>query len=183
MKIYTKTGDKGETSLFGGDRVKKNNLRLESYGTVDELNSILGVVVSLTNNTEIKKLLTSIQNQLFNVGADLATPIDKTNSRNSITPISPKSISELEVSIDYFEQSLEPLTSFILPGGNTAASFIHFARSVCRRAERICVSLSELVEINPKIVVYLNRLSDLLFVLARYENSVSGNRDIYWKKD
>jgi len=178
MKIYTKTGDKGETSLFGGQRVLKNDLRVECYGTVDELNSVLGLAVTEITESEIIKVIQKIQNDLFDLGSELATPINK----KSIPRISSGNISYLEKSIDKFEKQLPELKQFILPGGTKGASLLHLARSVCRRGERLVVSLSKNVSISDDIVIYLNRLSDLLFVLARFENFVQNFPDINWEK-
>ncbi len=180
MKIYTKTGDKGETSLFGGKRVKKDDARIEAYGTVDELNSVLGLVSSFTENKEIKEIVENLQQQLFTVGADLATPIEKTDSKR-IKRVSEELTIELEKLVDNVDEKIPELRNFILPGGNKAASLLHFARTICRRAERRVIALSEKENINDAIVVYLNRLSDLLFVMARYENYLSGTKEIDWE--
>lgn len=182
MKIYTKTGDKGETSLFGGQRVPKSDLRVDAYGTVDELNAVLGMVISELNDAELKVLFGSIQNELFALGSDLATPLEKDKKIKSVPRIDEAFILNLELLIDRYDEKLPALKNFILPGGSRAAALIHFARTVCRRAERKAVDLAAKVDIGDYIVVYLNRLSDLLFVLARYENSVSGNKDITWNK-
>jgi cob(I)alamin adenosyltransferase len=179
MKIYTKTGDKGDTSLFGGQRVPKDALRIEAYGTVDELNSALGVVRADNANSGIDKILGQIQNQLFNLGADLATP--RANEKKSIKRIEPKEVHALEKFIDSLEPKLKPLRSFILPGGLPTAARLQLARTVCRRAERIVVRLSRNEDIGEHITVYLNRLSDLLFVLARYANHVANVPETKWK--
>ncbi|MBI5216031.1 MAG: cob(I)yrinic acid a,c-diamide adenosyltransferase [Ignavibacteriae bacterium] len=178
MKIYTKTGDKGETSLFGGKRVTKDALRIEAYGTVDELNSMLGVCRSLNSVQEIDSILNDLQQSLFTLGADLATPSDVQNK--SVTRIQETDIRPLEHTIDSISEKLQPLTSFILPGGNRAAAMIHLARTVCRRAERLVVQLSHEEEINRESIVFLNRLSDLLFVLARYVNALSNTSEVKW---
>jgi cob(I)alamin adenosyltransferase len=180
MKIYTKTGDTGNTSLFGGQRVPKDALRIDAFGSVDELNSALGVVLSDVSDAELKKVINKIQNTLFEVGADLATPrsIEKTNVRR----IKPDDAKELESVIDTLEQRLEPLTSFVLPGGSKTASGLHVARTVCRRAERAVVRLSREEETGEGILVYLNRLSDLLFVLARWSNKMANIPEIPWNK-
>ena len=180
MKIYTKTGDKGETSLFGGQRVFKDDVRVDCYGTVDELNSVLGLAVTEVTESEIIKVIQKIQNDLFDLGSELATPIIK--NKENIPRISSGNISYLENSIDRFEVQLPELKQFILPGGTKGASLLHFARSVCRRGERLVVSLSKNVSISYDIVIYLNRLSDLLFVLARFENFVQNFPDINWEK-
>jgi cob(I)alamin adenosyltransferase len=178
MKIYTKTGDKGETSLFGGARVPKDAVRIEAYGVVDELNSVLGVVRALRPKKKIDDVLKKIQHDLFTLGADLATPNQK--KRSSIPRIENADCDSLEKMIDTFELSLRPLKAFILPGGTVAASQLHFARTVCRRAERSVVRLSRMEYIGDDVIVYLNRLSDLLFVLSRYANRVEGKKEVQW---
>ncbi len=182
MKIYTKTGDKGTTALFGGMRVAKDNLRIESYGTVDELNSILGVVLTSIEDDKLIETIRTIQNHLFNLGSDLATPILNNEKISHIERIDNNITEYLENKIDFFEAQLEPLTNFILPGGTKSAAFLHFARTVCRRAERLIVSLDNKEKINKNIVIYLNRLSDLLFVLARYSNQQNDIPDVIWQK-
>lgn len=178
MKIYTKTGDGGQTSLFGGKRVAKDSLRIEAYGSVDELNSQLGAVRSLGPPAEIDSLLHRIQNDLFVLGADLATPLSRKPSR--LQRIQQLHVAELETVIDEFEQSLKPLKAFILPGGSQVGALLHVARTVCRRAERLTVRLSRKEQIGKPPVVYLNRLSDLLFVLARYANKLSESEETMW---
>ncbi len=178
MKIYTKTGDTGETSLFGGQRVKKYNLRIEAYGTIDELNSYIGLIRDQKLDKKYFDVLIKIQNQLFTIGAMLATPPDKEKlksgkDRLQIPKISKNDIALLEVEIDAMNTSLKPMTHFILPGGHQTVSFCHIARCICRRAERITVELNENEPVNEGILIYLNRLSDYLFVLARkltYDN-------------
>lgn len=179
MKIYTKTGDKGDTSLVGGQRVPKDALRIEAYGTVDELNSVLGVVLAGDADPELHTFLTPVQNQLFDLGADLATP--RSVQRKNIRRIEPKDAHPLEKIIDAIEPRLKPLRSFILPGGSPLAAQLHFARTVCRRAERTVVRLSRNEDIGEGITIYLNRLSDLLFVLARYVNQKANIPEIKWK--
>ncbi|MFZ1291490.1 MAG: cob(I)yrinic acid a,c-diamide adenosyltransferase, partial [Melioribacteraceae bacterium] len=171
MKIYTKTGDDGSTSLFGGTRVQKNNIRINAYGTVDELNSVIGLALSYKVSEEVKFELQEIQNTLFQIGSELASP--ENVKSDLIKKTSEEEISYLESLIDKFDENLPPLKNFILPGGIESASYLHFARTVCRRAERIIVELKEKENINNHILVYLNRSSDLLFVLARYENFVT----------
>ncbi len=180
MKIYTKTGDDGTTALVGGERVSKDSLRVECYGTVDELNSILGLVNAETINNSVKELLITIQNKLFTMGGELATPSNK-NDLNNLKLVT-EDILLLEYNIDKYENKLEQLKQFILPGGSKGASLLHFARSVCRRAERLVTSLSQNEKISENILIYLNRLSDLLFVLARFENNVNQIPDIPWQK-
>ena len=178
MKIYTKTGDKGETSLAGGKRVLKNSLRIEAYGTVDELNSIIGICRSLHPPKEIDSILDRIQNDLFTLGADLAAPAGTSN----IKRIEPEYINRLEQFIDSIEPTLEPLRNFILPGGMQCAATAHFARTVCRRAERLVVQLSQEDNIGSQPVIYLNRLSDLLFVIARKINALNGTTETMWSQ-
>lgn len=181
MKIYTKTGDDGTTGLFGGGRVSKDALRIESYGTVDELNSVIGIVRSAKPPKALDEILHQIQNDLFNLGADLATPYDVQN--NYISRVQAAHIEKLERSIDAIDAQLTELTNFILPGGIPAAAYLHLARNVCRRAERLTVSLSKEELIGPFVITYLNRLSDLLFVLARWANKLAGEDEVKWSKD
>lgn len=182
MKIYTKTGDKGETSLFGGKRVWKDDLRIQAYGTVDELNSILGVAITEIKNEELKEVIGSIQHELFTVGSDLAAPLERNNTIFVIPRIDPNFVLRLEKFIDKFDSQLPILKNFILPGGLKSSALLHHARTICRRAEREVVALSKTDAINYEIEVYLNRLSDLLFVLARFENFSNGSSDIFWQK-
>lgn len=179
MKIYTKTGDKGDTSLFGGQRVPKDALRIEAYGTVDELNSMLGIVRSDNEDKEIDGILDRVQNELFDLGADLATP--RSLDSKQIKRIEPRHSEHLEAMIDTLEAHLKPLKTFILPGGSPVAARLHFARTVCRRAERTVVRLSRNEDIGEGITIYLNRLSDLLFVMARYANHIAGVSETKWK--
>jgi len=181
MKIYTKTGDKGETSLFGGERVQKSEQRLRAYGTIDELNSFTGIAVFETADDGVKKILLKIQNQLFSLGADLATPETEKTKKLNIFRIDDGFIKTIEEFIDKYEKKLDELKSFILPGGSKSASVLHVCRAVCRRAEREIVELSNSEKINREIIVYINRLSDLLFVLSRYENKIAGIPDTIWK--
>lgn len=172
MKIYTKTGDKGTTALFGGTRVPKHHLRIESYGTVDELNSYIGLVRDQKIDANSISSLIRVQNELFTLGAMLATPPEKETlksgkERLNIPKITSKNIELLEQEIDAMNLELPQMTNFILPGGNQTVSFCHIARCVCRRAERLTTALNENEPINPAILKYLNRLSDYLFVLAR----------------
>ncbi|PQB07111.1 ATP:cob(I)alamin adenosyltransferase [Polaribacter filamentus] len=172
MKIYTKTGDTGTTSLFGGTRVKKYNLRIDSYGTVDELNSYIGLIKDQEISITIKDSLLKIQNELFTLGSMLATPPDKETLKNgkerlNIPKVDENSILYLENEIDKMDAELPQMTHFILPGGHQAVSFCHIARCVCRRAERLSVELNDHETLNNDILKYLNRLSDFLFVLAR----------------
>lgn len=182
MKIYTKTGDKGKTSLFGGKRVWKDDLRIRAYGTVDELNSVLGLALTEIKNKELKKVICSIQDELFVAGADLAAPFTKKKKNSVIPRIENDNTTKLELFIDLFDSKIPSLKNFILPGGTKAAALLHLARTVCRRAERETVALSHVEKINHEIIVYLNRLSDLLFVLARFENFSSKHPEIEWHK-
>jgi cob(I)alamin adenosyltransferase len=165
MKIYTKKGDRGETSLLGGSKVSKSHLRIECYGTVDELNSNVGLLRSFWENDLDNIFLESIQNQLFNLGSLLA--LGESKKSISLPQIEGKQISEIEVQIDLLEAKLQPLKTFVLPYGSTPSAQAHVCRCVCRRAERLCVSLNEMEEIDQMLIAYLNRLSDYFFVLAR----------------
>lgn len=172
MKIYTKTGDKGTTSLYGGTRVAKHHLRIESYGTVDELNSQIGLIRDQDIDQHTIKTLVQIQNELFTLGAMLATPPEKEvlksgGDRLNIPKINKDNIQYLEDQIDGMNLELPQMTNFILPGGHQTVSFCHIARCVCRRSERLVTTLNEKETVNPDILMYLNRLSDYLFVLAR----------------
>jgi cob(I)alamin adenosyltransferase len=178
MKIYTKTGDDGETGLFGGERVSKDSPRIEAYGAVDELNSAIGIVRASRPGDDIDAVLKKIQADLFDLGADLATR--KSSKRRVVPNIKASHIKPLEKFIDTFQDSLPPLESFVFPGGSPAAAQLHFARTVCRRAEVHAVRLSRTETVNRNVCIYLNRLSDLLFVLARYANSVSGGVEVRW---
>lgn len=185
MKIYTKTGDKGSTALFGGTRVPKHHLRIESYGTVDELNSYIGLVKDQAVDQATKEMLIKIQHDLFTLGAMLATPPEKETlksgkERLNIPKIDASSIDYLEKKIDHMNLKLPQMTHFILPGGHTTVSFCHIARCVCRRAERLSVSLSEEEVINPTVLMYLNRLSDFLFVLARKLSQDLSAQEVKW---
>lgn len=180
MKIYTKTGDDGTTALFGAGRVKKDAIRIESYGTVDELNSVIGLVRCHSKDAEMDNIYAALQNELFTLGADLATPMDVKS--DYIVRIKNENTVRLEKLIDSFDSRLSELTNFILPGGTPASSYLHLARNVCRRAERLTVKLSKEEPISVHVLTYLNRLSDLLFVLARWENTKNGVADTVWKK-
>ena len=179
MKIYTKTGDTGETGLYGGIRVRKDAMRVEACGTVDELNACIGSVRSQIQDTEINGILHRIQNDLFDIGADLAT-LD-THPKAASLRIPPTLTPTLEREIDRFEAELPPLKNFILPGGSAGGAAIHLARTVCRRAERCVVTLAKAEAVNPAVLIYLNRLSDLLFVLARSVNHRSGEPEPLWE--
>jgi cob(I)alamin adenosyltransferase len=178
MKIYTKTGDKGDTSLFGGKRVPKSSLRIDAYGTVDELNSQLGVIRALKPIAEVDRLLEQIQSQLFVLGSDLAAPFDAASTK--IKRIQQNDVQFLEETIDRLDAHLEPLKSFILPDGSLVSAQLHVARAVCRRTERLVDALGRKEKIGKHPLVYLNRLADLLFVMARYVNKLDGMEETKW---
>jgi cob(I)alamin adenosyltransferase len=185
MKVYTKTGDKGTTALFGGTRVPKDHIRIESYGTVDELNSYIGLIRDQEMNQHFKDILIEIQDRLFTVGAILATPQEKEVMKNGELRLQKLGIIEsdielLETEIDTMEDSLPQMTHFVLPGGHTTVSYCHLARCVCRRAERLAVHLSHEEAIDEMAVKYLNRLSDYLFVLARKLSSDLKADEVKW---
>jgi len=182
VKIYTKTGDKGKTSLFGGKRVSKNSQRIEAYGTIDELNSFIGLTITEVSDSDVRDLLIKIQNQLFILGSDLATPKTIKTSKLKIQRVTAKFYKDIEKEIDHYDSKLENLKNFILPGGIKGAALLHICRTVTRRAERRVVVLNDTVKIGDNIIIFLNRLSDLFFVLARYENQVSSVADIIWNK-
>jgi len=172
MKVYTKTGDTGTTALFGGTRVPKHHIRIESYGTVDELNSHIGLIRDQEMNVHYKEVLIEVQDRLFTVGAILATPPEKETLKNGEKRLQNLGILEadiqyLENEIDAMEEALPPMTHFVLPGGHTTVSYCHIARCVCRRAERLAVHLNDIEPTDELVIKYLNRLSDYLFVLAR----------------
>jgi cob(I)alamin adenosyltransferase len=178
-RIYTKTGDQGDTALGDGTRVPKDHPRVAAYGSVDELNSILGLLLAQQADLPEAELLRSIQNELFDVGADLCAPLPRQGEADKRLRIQPGQAEQLEKAIDRLNASLQPLKSFVLPGGSPAAAWCHLARTVCRRAERDVVTLARTEPVNPQVIVYLNRLSDLLFVLARVLNA-HGSLDVLW---
>jgi cob(I)alamin adenosyltransferase len=182
MRIYTKSGDTGETSLFGGQRVSKDSPRVEAYGAVDELNAALGLACAFVQDEQVGKILTSLQEDLLALGTDLATPQGKEGAKAAtfVPRVTPEQVARLEKVIDAVESQLPPLSSFVLPGGVPAAAFLHLARTVCRRAERRAVALSRQETVNEQILIYLNRLSDLLFVLARLVNHQAGVEERLW---
>ncbi len=177
MKIYTKTGDGGDTSLFGGMRVPKSSPRIHAYGSVDELNSQIGVVRACKPHDEVDKVLNDIQEHLFVLAADLATPVD---AAVQVRRISRDHVDRLEHLIDNLEKQLDPLRSFIYPGGSPACANLHMARTVARRAERYVDALKRTEKIGDLPLIYINRLADLLFVLARFENKLSGIEENKW---
>jgi cob(I)alamin adenosyltransferase len=180
LKIYTKTGDEGEASLFGGRRIPKFSLRIEAYGTADELNSQIGVVRSLKPKPEIDTLLEKLQSDLFILGTDLATPVQEREPER-VRRIESGHISFLESAIDRIEEQLPVLHSFVLPGGSTVSAQIHTARTICRRCERLVAKLEKEDGIGKLPLIFLNRLSDFLFVLARYANLLDGVSETIWK--
>jgi cob(I)alamin adenosyltransferase len=180
MKIYTKTGDKGETGLFGAGRISKDSLRIDTYGTIDELNSFIGMAITEVKEKDIIELLLKIQNELFLVGTDLATPNFEKDEKLKIKRVPAEYHLNLEKEIDKYEDKLDALKNFILPGGSKSASFLHICRTICRRAERKVVALSKKEKVNENIPVYLNRLSDLFFVLSRIENKAQNIPDTIW---
>ncbi|MBI4531294.1 MAG: cob(I)yrinic acid a,c-diamide adenosyltransferase [Candidatus Latescibacteria bacterium] len=180
MNIYTKTGDAGETSLFGGGRVAKDDLRVEAYGAIDELNAFIGLTITAITEQDLRDLLCQIQEELFTLGADLATP-GGTPARAGVPTVRPEQVATLERTIDQLEGEIDPLRSFILPGGAEGAALLHVARTVCRRAERGVVTLSRAETINQGVLQYLNRLSDLLFTLARVVNKRAGVIETTWE--
>ena len=181
LKIYTKTGDLGKTSLIGGTKVPKSHLRIESYGTVDELNSYIGLVSDMITDNESKIILKEIQDRLFTVGSSLACDPDK-EPLMKIPDLKEQDIELLEKEIDKMNEVLPVMKFFILPGGHTAVSSIHVARCVCRRAERLCVNMQEHeLFVDPLVIKYINRLSDYLFVLSRYIGHLLGIEEVAWK--
>lgn len=185
MKIYTKTGDDGTTGLFGGTRVPKHHIRIESYGTLDELNSWIGLIRDQNIDKESKQVLLDIQDRLFTAGALLAIDPKKEKLKNgkdrlNIPKINMGDIEQLEGKIDQMEEGLAPMTHFILPGGHTTVSYCHIARTICRRAERMAAQLNELEPVDPIILSYINRLSDFLFVLARKLSHIYEVEEMKW---
>jgi cob(I)alamin adenosyltransferase len=183
MKIYTKSGDEGSTGLLGGQRVSKSDVRVKAYGTVDELNSLLGFAAVLVSSENLKKKLLIIQHDLFSIGANLATSTGRAmQGKRKKMEVPVERVGEIETWIDEMSAKLPELKAFVLPGGTQPAAVLHMCRTVCRRAERVVVEASEQVEIDPQAIVYLNRLSDLLFVWARLENFQQGGSEVLWLK-
>ncbi len=182
MKIYTKTGDDGTSSLFGGKRVKKTDPRLEAYGTVDELNSFLGLALVQIKSDEIKQFISQLQNKLFSIGARLATPCDQIEKLKNSEQISDDDVNHIEIKIDELESQLEPIKNFIIPGGSIGANQLHTARAICRRCERRIIAIDSEENNLDILIKYINRLSDYLFVAARYENKINNVEDIIWNK-
>jgi cob(I)alamin adenosyltransferase len=182
MKIYTRTGDRGETGLFGGPRVPKSHLRVEAYGTVDELCSLLGWAAAQVGDLPVGEDIREIQSDLLVIGADLATPPDvNAAAERRVTRLREDAAARLEARIDCLDESLPPLDRFILPGGDEGAAALQVCRTVCRRAERRVVTLDAMEDLNPHVLVYLNRLSDLLFVMARWINAQRGVEEPIWE--
>ena len=181
MKVYTRRGDGGQTDLFGAGRVDKDALRVEAYGAVDELNAALGVAAAATDEDDLRALLENLQVLLFALGGALATPDPAHRAKSGVPEPTAEDVAEMERRIDAFEAELEPLQRFVLPGGTPAAAALHVARTVCRRAERRCVALARGEDVGASSVGALNRLSDLLFVMARVANRRAGVPDVEWK--
>ena len=179
-KIYTKAGDQGETGLGDGSRVPKDHTRVTAYGSVDELNAVLGTLLAgAWLDPDVTTFVRSVQNDLFDVGADLCLPQGRDEAAGKALRVQAQQAQRLEAAIDHYNASLTPLNTFVLPGGTPAAAWCHLARTVCRRAERDVVTLTHAEFVNPQVVIYLNRLSDLLFVLARVCND-NGRQDVLW---
>jgi len=181
-EVYTRTGDAGTTALFGGQRVSKESLRVEAYGCVDELNSTIGVAVSFMRQGILSRRLEGIQNELFNVGAELASESSKRAKAGHMFTDEEVKIAGLELLIDEYDGKLPKLRTFILPSGSRPGALLHLCRTVCRRAERAVVRLSRKEKVNAHVLTYLNRLSDLLFVVARYANKSARKPETRWKK-
>jgi len=181
MKLYTKTGDKGQTGLIGGTRVAKNDVRLEAYGTVDELNSFIGLLTTYSIPEKEKLFLRLIQNRLFTVGSHLATDTSKIEL-NQASILSEDDITQIELEIDRIDEFLPALTSFILPGGSQSGALCHVCRTVSRRAERRMFDMNELYAVDSKILIYFNRLSDYFFALSRFLTIENGGEEICWKR-
>jgi len=182
MKIYTKTGDKGQTSLIGGKKVSKSHIRIEAYGSVDELNSYIGLLAAYTINEPYSHFLTAQQHKLFNIGSSLALE-NPSDISFEMPHVIHDDVYQIEKEIDMLTELLEPLKNFILPGGHREVAFCHIARCVCRRAEREVVKLNEAAQVDEVIIHYLNRMSDYLFVLARMMTKNLGSEEIIWKKE
>jgi len=180
--LYTRSGDAGTTALFGGGRVPKDSLRVEAYGCVDELNSVLGVALTEIKQADLREIIIATQNELFNIGSELASETGKASGAGHMFTDEETKVAHLEGLIDEFDAKVDPLRTFILPGGSSGAAMLHLCRTVCRRAERAVVRLAREEAVNPAVVTYLNRLSDLVFVLARYANKADGAEETPWQK-
>jgi cob(I)alamin adenosyltransferase len=181
LKVYTRRGDAGETDLFGGPRVGKEEARVEAYGAVDEANAAVGAAAALCRHADLREICRDVQERLFDLGGTLATPDAERRRKSSVPMLDADDVAALERHIDALEGELEPLSRFILPGGSAAAAAFHLARTVCRRAERRCVALHRSEPIDAASLGWLNRLSDLLFVMARVENRREGQGDVPWR--
>jgi len=183
--LYTRTGDQGETGLFGGRRVGKDDPRVAAYGSLDELNSALGLAVGFVRQRRVNNAIQSIQNELFNIGAELASdrPVRRGKKAADSFELGAERVRALESLVDEYDALVTPLRTFILPSGSPGAATLHFARTVARRAEREVVALSRVEHVNPNVLAYLNRLCDLLFALARYVNKADRRRELLWDKD
>lgn len=184
-KLYTRTGDAGQTALFGGKRVAKDHPRVAAYGAIDELNSVLGAAASFLRQRKLASEIETIQNELFNIGAELSSdrPVRRGKQQPGVFQLDPARVRWLEALIDEYDAKVPPLRTFILPSGSTSAAMLHVARGVCRRAERELVTLSRTEKVNPDVLAYMNRLCDLLFALARYANKAARRRETPWRKD
>jgi len=184
-KLYTRTGDSGETALFGGKRVAKDHPRVAAYGAIDELNSMLGAAASFLRQRKLVSEIETIQNELFNIGAELSSdrPVRRAKQQAGVFQLDPARVRWLEALIDEYDAKLPPLRTFILPSGASSGAMLHVARAVCRRAERELVTLSRTETVNPDVLAYMNRLCDLLFALARYANKAARRRETPWRKD
>jgi cob(I)alamin adenosyltransferase len=180
--LYTRSGDAGTTALFGGGRVAKDSARVEAYGSVDELNSALGTARCPVQQEDLQEILAEVQNELFNIGSELASETGKASEAGHMFKDEEAKIARLEGWIDEYDAKVEPLRTFILPSGSSGGAMLHFCRTICRRAERVVVRLSREEPVNPAVLTYLNRLSDLLFVLARYANKADGAEETAWRK-
>jgi cob(I)alamin adenosyltransferase len=184
-KLYTGTGDLGQTSLFGGRRVAKNDQRVAAYGTLDELNAALGLAASFVRQRRVLDAIRSIQNELFNIGAELASdrPVRRGKRAADAFELMPDRVRALEALVDEYDALVPPLRTFVLPGGSQGGAKLHFARTVARRAEREVVALSRREHVNPNVLAYLNRLCDLLFAIARYVNKADRHQELTWDKE
>ncbi len=178
-KVYTRTGDDGTTGLGGGQRVRKDSVRIEAFGTVDELNSVIGVAIAAGLDEKLRTALAPVQNELFHVGSDLCI-LEEDKQRFKVPQIEQRHIDALEEVMDELSDALPPLENFVLPGGSVGAAHLHVARTVCRRAERLAIALADKEPIGAHVVKYLNRLSDTLFVMARFENKQKHMTDVLW---